>query len=218
MAGIVRRKNFDDILYEEFGRLFVLTWEEEGYKIFYWCACRCGQIVRIIRGHLINDITESCGCLQKEIAAKITKKRSTTHGMTKTKEYKAWRSAKERCYNINNPFYKDYGARGITMCKRWRNSFEKFYEEVGPCPIGMTLERLNNNKGYKPGNCEWETRLHQANNRRSNHFIIYGNQRLTMAQWAKKEKISYVALYHRVSKGQDGAEALAILILKRGEI
>ncbi len=98
------------------------------------------------------------------------RKPSLAHGHTAnrktTREYRAWRNAKTRCLNPNRESWKYYGARGITMCQEWRKSFLSFYLDMGNCPPGLTLERINNDKGYEPGNCKWATMAEQNTNRR----------------------------------------------------
>ncbi len=94
------------------------------------------------------------------------------HGMTKTREHESWLSMKQRCYNIKGPDYKNYGGRGIKVCARWRTSFINFYEDMGPKPEDLTLERIDNNGNYEPDNCKWATYTEQARNRRNN--VIYG--------------------------------------------
>jgi hypothetical protein len=89
-----------------------------------------------------------------------------THGDTGSREFGAWMSAKRRCFSRKNIGWKNYGGRGITMCKRWRNDYSLFLQDMGRCPPGLTLDRKNNNGNYEPGNCRWATRLQQVHNRR----------------------------------------------------
>ena len=130
---------------------------------YFNCKCDCGTIKTIRIYDLINDKIKSCGCLKKTYAKK--------HGHTTNKqfssEYYSWMAMKQRCTNPNNKDYKDYGGRGIKVCDRWLNSFEKFFEDMGERPKGTTIERLNFNGNYEPINCEWATKEQQNRNRRN---------------------------------------------------
>ena len=109
-----------------------------------------------------------------------------THQMSRTRFYASWREMKRRCYNENVRAYKWYGARGITVCERWRVSFELFFSDVGTRPPGMTIERIDNEGNYEPGNVRWATQKEQSNNTRASRWIELAGQRMTLMQWAEK--------------------------------
>lgn len=157
----------------KYGRLTVL--EElprdiNSGKDMWLCQCECGNLKKTRGVNLRIGATKSCGCLRNErVKESLSSKDSTLriHGLSHAPEYKAWAQIKQRCYNKNNPAYLDYGGRGIKMHKSWINSFETFYNYMGPRPSpSHSLGRINNDGHYRPGNLEWQTKKEQVNNRR----------------------------------------------------
>jgi len=186
-----------DIINKKFGRLLVL--KKNGlnkYGRSLWlCRCDCGNKVIVEEYNLRHGRTKSCGCLQRELLIN----RITTHNMTHTNLYVAWIQMRDRCKNTANESYHNYGGRGITVCERWEK-FENFYSDMGERPKGLTLERIDNNKGYSPDNCKWATHKEQANNSRHNVIINYKGQRLIMAQWAREIGIKCNTLSRRIQR------------------
>jgi len=167
---------------QRFGRLTVL-WrgpnhvEPSGATRSAWqCRCDCGNGV-VVTGHALSKgHTRSCGCLTKEKPIK--------HGMARKPIYRVWWSMLQRCTNPNIPAFKSYGGRGITLCDRWMK-FEDFFADMGEPEPGMTLERIDNDKGYSPDNVRWASRLEQAQNRRTNTHLTHAGQTLTLAEWGR---------------------------------
>ena len=124
-------------------------------KTWWMCRCICGRRKEVRADHLKSGMSKSCGCLAIE--------ENTTHGFSRTPEYRAYRSAKQRCNTPNHKSWKCYGGRGI---KFLFTSFEQFFAELGKRPKGKSLDRKNNNGNYEPGNIRWATWKQQANNRR----------------------------------------------------
>jgi hypothetical protein len=177
------------------------------------CQCDCGNTVIVIQGSLRNGTTKSCGCLRRERMGSLTR----THGRSRIGDgtYKSWRSMLDRCYNENNPDYDIYGGRGITVFSEW-HEFEKFADALGPRPPKHTIERIDNDKGYEPGNVRWATRREQANNRSNNVFIEWKGEKITLAQAADIAGISVPALRMRLKIGWSIKEALTIPLRPKG--
>lgn len=144
------------------GRLIVVRYVG-GNWASWECKCDCGNLV-VVPGCNLRSIrkpTKSCGCFLKDWNL-IHKMK---HGFFGTPEYKTWDSIKQRCLNSAAGDFPRYGGRGITVCDRWKDSFPNFLADMGPRPIGTSIERKDNSKGYSPDNCYWATPTEQNRNR-----------------------------------------------------
>lgn len=130
------------------------------------------------------------------------------HRLTKT--YRVWRNAINRCHNTDAQAYDNYGARGIAVCKRWRASFENFLSDMGERPEGMSLDRIDNDKGYSKKNCRWATIVEQNQNRRTTRFIEHGGEYLCLSEWAKRAGISKELLWYRLKQGWEFSIAISL--------
>jgi hypothetical protein len=128
------------------------------------------------------------------------------HGQSNCPEYRRWTAMKMRCLNPTVPCFKHYGGRGIQVCERWRRSFAEFFADVGPRPSPKhTLERLDNNGHYEPGNVRWATYAEQMRNKRGNVYLEHAGRRMAAMDWAKELGVSHQVIQGRIKSGWDVA-------------
>lgn len=196
-----------DLSGKKFGRLTVIKVHEyKNQKLFWHCVCDCGKTTNVTAFNLTHNKIRSCGCLKTEELIN----RSTTHNQRHTKLYEVWKTMKQRCYNPENSSYHNYGARGIIVCDEWKNNFESFYiwSKSNGYKEGLSIDRIDVNGNYEPGNCRWTTRLVQANNTRVNRYITINNETKSLSEWCRFYNISCSAIYNRIKKGMNLIDAL----------
>lgn len=201
-----------DLSGKRFGRLCVRRRAENRGKRVHWeCACDCGGHAVVASHALTGAKTLSCGCLQAHVAAAHCQS-MTTHGHSKGRaspEMRAWRSMIARCENTKHSNYHRYGGAGISVCRRWREDFEAFLQDMGIKPSSKhSIDRIDPAEGYGPENCRWATPVEQQNNKRNNVMIAFHGQTLTMANWARETGIPYRTLKDRIRRGWAASRAL----------
>jgi len=183
---------------QKFSRLLVLERSKnKGTRSAWKCLCDCGSMKIIQANNLMQKSIMSCGCLRRERARKRLIEKNTTHGLSYTGAYKTWISMIYRCTNPKHKFYKHYGDRGIKICEEWF-VFEKFYEDMGDRPKGLTIDRINNNKGYSKKNCRWISQSKQCSNKRNNVFLTIKGKKMTITEASRVFKVNYSTLWYRV--------------------
>lgn len=189
-----------DMSGKRFGRLLVLDRAENyGTSASWRCLCDCGATVVRSGGNLRLGKTLSCGCLRKEKL--VARNVSNSKGRQDSGLYETWRSMLRRCYEPSHPSFRFYGERGIGVCEQWRESFETFLLDMGPCPEGMTLDREDSKGNYEPGNCRWADDLTQGNNRRNVLKFELNGKRVSLAEACRITGISYHTAAGRVRRG-----------------
>ena len=188
-----------DITGKRFGRLVALEYIG---KSRWLCQCDCGNKKVIRTDHLKNGATISCGCYNREASSKRNRK----HGMTASPEYYAWAHMIKRCENPTDSRFYRYGARGITVCERWKgqNGFQNFINDMGRRPgPKYSIDRINNDGNYEPSNCKWSTMLEQSNNKGNNRLISYLGETKTLKEWSRELGFDYKNIWERMNCGWD---------------
>ena len=188
-----------DLSGETFGKWRVLKRDGSlNGKPSWLCQCECGTIRTVSGSNLRMGLSCNCGCVRSE---KI-EERNTTHGKSGTRLYRIWCGLKERTANDKNPAYKWYGARGISLCDEWQDfeTFQKWAVFSGYEPH-LSLDRVNNNGNYEPGNCRWVTPKQQSNNTRKNKLLTYNGETHTVSEWAWITGIGRSTLSNRINRG-----------------
>ena len=201
-----------DLTGQRFGRLTVVERSEDhvspcGHRQTKWlCKCDCGNSVYVSGSNLKASHVQSCGCLVRDIA----KSSHMTHGARRTRLYNIWRGMKKRCRNANDPFFADYGGRGISICNEWEHNFQLFYDwaMANGYKENLTIDRIDNEKGYCPENCRWATMKIQSRNRRGNHLLTFRGITRPIQEWAEIMGIPHTALRKRLKYGWSVEDAL----------
>lgn len=180
---------------------------------FWIVRCLCGNEGRVSNWALGSGNSLSCGCLRRERAAVAR----VTHGETRTvdgkivctPEYHSWSSMIQRCYKSYVASYKSHGARGITVCSRWLESFQNFLDDMGRKPDPTwSLDRIDNNGNYEPGNVRWASSKIQSRNTSRNRYLTVGSETILLVEWAEKTGVNYATLRCRLEAGWSPERAI----------
>lgn len=195
---------------KRFGKWLVISKSDNKSSngTYIWnCLCDCGNNGQVKTNELNLGASTKC----KKCAMEYLKRINTTHGMTKTTEYNSWKGMIQRCTNPDDPSYKDWGGRGVTVCDRWL-IFSNFLEDMGEKPQpGLTIERKKNNLGYFKENCEWATKMEQSLNRRSTVLIEYKGEKMVQSHWARRFGVDPSSISQRLRKGVPFDEIVRML-------
>lgn len=185
-----RRGSFRDLTGVKFGKLTAVRhMENRAQRGAMWeVHCDCGSTKIMPAGRLLSGASESCGCSKGH------------HGMSGSKTYASWGQMIQRCTNPKTFSYPKYGARGIAVCQRWMN-FENFLADMGERPPGKTIDRINNNGNYEPGNCRWATRTEQARNTSRNNFVVVNDAKVLVTDLATRNGIRASTARARICLG-----------------
>lgn len=194
-----------DLSGQKFGRLTVIELAvKAANKRPHWkCLCECGNETVASSNNIVRGVTRSCGCF------KIERQRegNIKHGQYGTGAHTSWMSMRQRCLNPNNPAFKSYGGRGISICERWE-LFENFYSDMGQRPPGLEIDRIEVNGNYEPGNCRWATVLEQGRNQRKTRFVTINGVTKCMSEWISEFGINRTTLESRLRLGWPVEKAL----------
>lgn len=204
----IQTTRYIDLTGKRFGRWTVLakTQMPEAGVSRWRCQCDCGIIKELVRyNNLVNGQSQSCGCLRSELQMKDD---NAVHS-NRNPLYLIWQSIKTRCFNKNHPSYPSYGGRGITMCERWKSSFDDFRVDVGDRPGNATLDRKGNNGNYEPGNVRWASKCEQAGNTRRNIKVSWKGWICNLIDVAQTEDVFYPTLRSNYLRNGNINEAVA---------
>ena len=208
-----------DLTGQRFGRLTVIERAENaGNKQIRWlCKCDCGGKVTVRGDHLRSSYVLSCGCLNRENTSKRSRKLMTKHGLYYTRLYKTWSNMKDRCCNPKNRSYPRYGGRGITVCEEWLHNFQAFYDwaMANGYRDDLSIDRIDNDKGYSSDNCRWATAEMQLNNVSTNRRVTINGKIMTLKQWCELFKMNYETVRYRLNKGWTPEEAFGLIPRKK---
>jgi len=190
-----------DMIGKQFGRLKVVEYigKDSNRSKLFKCVCECGKETVTRKEKLVSGMVNSCGCLSSEFWSKLNYKHGYARKGQYNRKYAIYSHMRDRCHNPNNPAYKNYGARGIFVCDEWLNNPDAFMEwaDNSGYSDNLSIDRIDNNKGYSPNNCRWATDKEQARNKRNNVLVECNGEKHTLSEWAEIIGIRYRTLEAR---------------------
>jgi hypothetical protein len=186
-----------DLSGQRFGRLVVVRpLGTRNDKVRWLCVCDCGRDNIVATGSLRSGQIRSCGCLYVDSRGCSNR----THGQSKTPEYRVWKGMIGRCENPARDFYRRYGGRGISVCDRWRQSFQAFLSDMGQRPgARYSIERIDNDGPYAPENCRWATSEEQGQNTQRARRLTFNGETLSISGWARRLRMSTATIRRRLA-------------------
>lgn len=190
-----------DLRGQKFNRLTAIDSYQKRVRnrshVVWRCQCECGNRHEVTTDQLRSGGVKSCGCLRRE----RTSQANTKHGKSGTRIYSIWIQMLARCTKPRSTMYPSYGARGIRVCERWSTSFDAFLQDMGEPPTPKhSIDRIDNNGHYEPGNCRWADPKTQGNNARHNRIIEFRGESMTLSQWAERVGMRYQLIQARLSR------------------
>lgn len=202
----MQRNKKVDLIGKIFNRLQVIesAGSNELGRSLWKCQCDCGKISIVLGYSLIRGNTQSCGCLHID---NVTK-----HHESQMRLYGIWQQLRARCSNPKHASYHSYGGRGISVCEEWNHSYENFrdWAMLNGYEKDLSIDRIDNDKGYSPDNCRWANRITQQNNMSNNHMVIYNGAMQTLAQLCRKHNKNYALVQSRLRRGWSIEDSLYI--------
>lgn len=187
---MIKISKLKDLTGQRFGKLTALYRIHNYHKkrVHWLCICDCGNLAEVASCNLQSQTTNSCGCLYQE------------HGKSHDRLYKLYYNIKDRCYNKNSTSYKDYGARDIKVCQEWLDDFMNFYNWAinNGYREGLTIDRIDNDKGHSPDNCRCATNKEQIRNRRNTKYVTYKGETKPLAEWCEILNLNYDTVQSRL--------------------
>lgn len=184
-----------DLTGKRFGRLLVIKKDPKRPKsgTKWICQCDCGRVVSVFSRNLRRGTSTSCGCYKRDNPSRVT------HGMSGSRLYGIWSNMKTRCENPKSKAYGRYGGRGIKICDQWQDP-SCFFEwaEANGYEESLTIERIDNDKGYSPENCRWASREEQGNNKSNNRTFTLGGKTQNLSQWCREFGLDYTTAHKRI--------------------
>lgn len=196
-----------------FASLTVVSVVPQGVKALrLLCMCKCGSNTLVKAHQLRSQEKTSCGCRKRSVLGDSKRTHGQANSGTKgyaNRTYGIWQAMRDRCTNTNRKDYHRYGGRGISVCDRW-HSYENFIADMGQAPTGLTLDRIDNNKGYSKENCRWATRNQQTYNSTTMVYIEHGGKTMCLKQWQQAQAVKAHTYYSRRKRGWTIKQALLL--------